>query len=117
VRARYPFKEDLVNSPGKWTTADEGVQYLRELEVLQVIYSDLDDDNPEDVLCTLAMWRKVMESAPVSYSNSMAVMYCPDMDIPAMERVSSWLQKFEENLCISSSLWDSALGVRDALRN
>ncbi|GAB0209798.1 hypothetical protein GRJ2_003445500 [Grus japonensis] len=44
VRARYPFKEDLVNSPGKWTTADEGIQYLRELAVLEVIYSDLDDE-------------------------------------------------------------------------
>ncbi|GAB0207108.1 hypothetical protein GRJ2_003176400 [Grus japonensis] len=55
VRARYPFKEDLVNSPGKWTTADEGIQYLRELAVLEVIYSDLDDDevskDPENVLC------------------------------------------------------------------
>ncbi|GAB0207069.1 mitochondrial enolase superfamily member 1 [Grus japonensis] len=62
VRARYPFEEDLVNSPGKWTTADEGIQYLRELAVLEVIYSDLDDEevskDPEDVLCTRAMWRK-----------------------------------------------------------
>ncbi|GAB0203300.1 hypothetical protein GRJ2_002795600 [Grus japonensis] len=55
-------KEDLVNSPGKWTTADEGIQYLRELAVLEVIYSDLDDEevskDPGDVLCMRAMWRK-----------------------------------------------------------
>ncbi|KAM9591472.1 uncharacterized protein ACIBXB_006268 [Morphnus guianensis] len=44
VRARYPFKEDLVNSSEKWTTADEGIQYLRELAVVEVIYSDLDDE-------------------------------------------------------------------------
>ncbi|GAB0203748.1 hypothetical protein GRJ2_002840400 [Grus japonensis] len=47
---------------GKWTTADEGIQYLRELAVLEVIYSDLDDDevskDPEDVECMRAMWRK-----------------------------------------------------------
>ncbi|GAB0208274.1 mitochondrial enolase superfamily member 1 [Grus japonensis] len=121
VRARYPFKEDLVNSPGKWTTADEGIQYLRELAVLEVIYSDLDDDevskDPEDVLCTWAMWRKVIQSAPASYSNSLAAMYCPDMDTPTVEKVSSWLQNFEENLCTSSSLRVSMLAVRGTPRN
>ncbi|GAB0209721.1 hypothetical protein GRJ2_003437800 [Grus japonensis] len=121
VRARYPFKEDLVNSPGKWTTADEGIQYLRELAVLEVIYSDLDDEevskDPENVLCTRATWRKVIQSAPASYSNSLAAMYCPDMDTPTVEKVSSWLQNFEENLCTSSSLWASALAIRDTPRN
>lgn len=121
VKARYPFKEDLVNSSEKWTTADEGIQYLRELAVVEVIYSDLDDEevskDPEDVLCTRAMWRKVIQGAPASYSNSLAAMYCPDMETPTVEKVSSWLQNFEENLCVSSSLQDSALAVRDAPRN
>lgn len=36
--ARHLFKEDLVRSPGKQTTADEGVQYLRDLAVLEVTY-------------------------------------------------------------------------------
>ncbi|GAB0206427.1 hypothetical protein GRJ2_003108300 [Grus japonensis] len=121
VRAQYPFKEDLVNSPGKWTTADEGIQYLRELAVLEVIYSDLDDEevskDPEDVLGTRAMWRKVIQSAPASYSNSLAAMYCPDMDTPTVEKVSSWLQNFEENLCTSSSLRVSTLAVRGTPRN
>ncbi|XP_075595208.1 uncharacterized protein LOC142599193 [Balearica regulorum gibbericeps] len=122
VRARYPFKEDLVNSPGKWTTADEGIQYLRELAVLEVIYSDLDDEevskDPEDVLCTRAMWRKVIQSAPASYSNSLAAMYFPDMDTPTVEKVSAWLQNFEENLCTtSSSLRASTSAVRGTPRN
>ena len=54
MRSRYPFKEDLANSPEKWTTAHEVVQYLRELAVLEVIYHDLDVDEVskdlEDVL-------------------------------------------------------------------
>jgi len=108
VRVIYPFKEDLTNSPEKWTTADEVIQYLRELAVLEVIYSDLDDDevskDPEGVLCTWAMCRKVIQGAPASYSNSLAAMYCPDMDTPPVERVSSWLQNFAENLCTSLSL-------------
>uniref|UniRef100_A0A663E8Z5 RNase H type-1 domain-containing protein n=1 Tax=Aquila chrysaetos chrysaetos TaxID=223781 RepID=A0A663E8Z5_AQUCH len=106
VKARYPFKEDLVNSPRKWTTAYEGIQYLRELAVLEVIYSDLDNDevskDAEDVLCTQAMWRKVIQSAPSSYSNRLAAIYCPDMDTPNMERVS-WLQNFEENLFVEAT--------------
>ena len=110
-----------MNSPGKWTTADEGIQYLRELAVLEVIYSDLDDSevskDPEDVLCTRAMWRKGIQSAPASYSNSLAASYCPDMGTPTVERVSPWLQNFEENLCPSSSLRASALAVRGAPRS
>ncbi|GAB0209890.1 hypothetical protein GRJ2_003454700 [Grus japonensis] len=65
VRARYPFKEDLANYQGKWTTTDKGIQYLRELAVLEVIYDDLYNDeiskDPDDVLCIWAMWRKEEE--------------------------------------------------------
>lgn len=41
VRARYLFKEDLMNSLGEWTTEGDGIQYLRESTVLEVIYSNL----------------------------------------------------------------------------
>lgn len=40
VRARYLFKEDLMNSLGEWTTEGDGIQYLRESTVLEVIYSN-----------------------------------------------------------------------------
>lgn len=60
------IKEDLVNSTGKWITADDGSQYLRELEALEAIYSKLKCDNvpkdPEDAPCTMTMWRKVAQS-------------------------------------------------------
>ncbi|GAB0201688.1 hypothetical protein GRJ2_003463500 [Grus japonensis] len=109
------LRQALRIAKGKWTTADEGIQYLRELAVLEVIYSDLDDEevskDPGDVLRTWAMWRKVIPSAPASYSNSLAAMYFPDMDTPTVEKVSSWLQIFEENLC-TSSLRASTLAVR-----
>lgn len=64
MRERYPFKQDHVNSPGKWTTADEGIQYLKEVELLEIIYSDLKSDrvtkDPENAPSTRAMWRKVV---------------------------------------------------------
>ncbi|KAF4795635.1 hypothetical protein TURU_091430 [Turdus rufiventris] len=95
VRSRYPFKEDLVKSPGKWTTADEGIQCLRELAVLEVFYSDLKNDSvskdPEDVPCTLTMWRKVVQGAPASYSSSLVALYYLQMDTPTIEVASSWL--------------------------
>uniref|UniRef100_A0A803W2W0 Uncharacterized protein n=1 Tax=Ficedula albicollis TaxID=59894 RepID=A0A803W2W0_FICAL len=112
VRARYPFKEDLVNSPGKWTTADEGIQCLRELAVLEIIYSDLKSfrvlEDPEDVPCTTAMWRKVVQSAPGSYSSSLVSLYHPQMDTPTVEMASSWLRNVEETLGTSSSLQASS---------
>ncbi|KAK4814672.1 hypothetical protein QYF61_024979 [Mycteria americana] len=37
-----PFKENVVYHPGKWTTMEKGIQYLRELAMLEVIYGDLD---------------------------------------------------------------------------
>lgn len=65
VRARDPVREDLVNSPGKWNTTDEGIQHLRESAVLEVTYSDPDDENApadlEDVPYPWAMWKKVIQ--------------------------------------------------------
>lgn len=42
-----------MKSPGKGTNADQGIQYLREFAVLEVVYSDLKDisvyKDPDDV--------------------------------------------------------------------
>ncbi|KAK4810931.1 hypothetical protein QYF61_013339 [Mycteria americana] len=46
---RYPFKEDPANSQSEWTTIEGGSQYLRELAVVEVIYSNLDDNQGEDM--------------------------------------------------------------------
>ena len=65
--------------------------------MLEAIYNDLDDEvskDPEDGLCTQAMNQS-------DTLNSLAAMYCPDMDTPAVERVSSWPQNFEESFCPS----------------
>ena len=41
VKDTYPFKEELVNSQSKWTTIEGGIQYLRELAMVEVMYNDL----------------------------------------------------------------------------
>ena len=60
MKDRYHFKEDLANSQSKWTTTEGGIQYLRELVVLEVIYSNLDDNqaskDPDEIWCTRSMW-------------------------------------------------------------
>ena len=43
MKERYPFKEGVIYRPGKWTTMEKGIQYLRELAMLEVIYGDLDN--------------------------------------------------------------------------
>lgn len=57
--------------------------------VLKLIYSDLNNDDvskdPEDVLCSWAVWRKVIQSAQVPYFNTLAGNYCSDMDTPTVE--------------------------------
>ncbi|GAB0195049.1 hypothetical protein GRJ2_001970200 [Grus japonensis] len=56
VRERYPFSKDVVCQPGKWTTMERGIQYLRELAVREMVYYDPDNvqlpTDPDEVQCT-----------------------------------------------------------------
>ncbi|GAB0202188.1 hypothetical protein GRJ2_002684400 [Grus japonensis] len=56
VRERYPFSEDVVCRPGKWTTMERSIQYLRELAVREMVYYDPDNaqlpTDPDEVQCT-----------------------------------------------------------------
>jgi len=53
VRERYPFSEDFVCYPGKYTNMDRGIQYLRELTVRELVYYDTDNEqvptDPDEV--------------------------------------------------------------------
>lgn len=64
------------------------------------MYSDLRSDNvpkdPEDVPCAVAMYKKVVQSAPASYSSVLVALYCLQMDTPAVEVASFWLWNVEE---------------------
>ncbi|KAK4807088.1 hypothetical protein QYF61_018429 [Mycteria americana] len=106
IRERYPFKEDDVYRSGKWTTMERGIQYLRELAVLEVIYGDLDDvrshTDPDEVQCTRPMWRKLVRNAPSSCANSLAILTWRDGGGPTVNETASYLREYEES--ISSSL-------------
>ena len=59
VRERYPFKEDVICHPSKWTTMERGIQYLKELAMREMVYYDPDNaqlpTDPDEVQCTWPM--------------------------------------------------------------
>ena len=56
MRERYPFSEDDVCYPSKWTNKEKDIQYLRELAVGKLVYYDPDNTqlptDPDEVQCT-----------------------------------------------------------------
>ncbi|GAB0199275.1 hypothetical protein GRJ2_002392900 [Grus japonensis] len=105
-RERYPFSEDVICQPGKWTTMERGIQYLRELAVWEMVYYDPDNvqlpTDPDEVQCTRPMWRKFVRSAPSSYANSLAVIDWKSEEAPTVDEVAGRLRQYVESL--SSSL-------------
>ena len=116
VKERYPFKEELVCLPGKWTTMEKGIQYLRKLAIREVIYRDLDNEqistDPDEVKCTQPMWRKFVRSAPSSYASSLAVMTWKDHKEPTVDELSKQLRQYEERLSSSLQACISAVEKR-----
>ncbi|GAB0209863.1 hypothetical protein GRJ2_003452000 [Grus japonensis] len=106
VRERYPFREDVICRPGKWTTMERGIQYLRELAVREMVYYDPDNTqlptDPDEVQCTRPTWQKFVRSAPSSYANSLAVIDWKSEEAPTVDEVAGRLRQYEESL--SSSL-------------
>ncbi|GAB0202683.1 hypothetical protein GRJ2_002733900 [Grus japonensis] len=81
VRERYPFSEDVVCRPGKWTPMER---------------------DHDEVQCTRPMWQNFIRSAPSSYANSLAVMDWKGKEAPTVDEVAGRLWQYEESL--SSSL-------------
>ncbi|PKU29305.1 ubiquitin carboxyl-terminal hydrolase 4 [Limosa lapponica baueri] len=102
MRERYPLSEDVVCHPSKWTTMERGIQYLRELAVRKMIYHDLDNaqlpTDPDEIQCTRPMWRKFVQSAPLTHANSLAVMEWKGEEGPMVNEVAARLQQYEESL-------------------
>jgi len=106
VRERYPFSDDFLCYPGKWTNMEMGIQYQRELAVWELVYYEPDDEqvptDPDELQCTASMWRKFVWSAPSSYANSLAALNWNGKEAPTVDEVAVRLRQYEESL--SSSL-------------
>ncbi|RMB97202.1 hypothetical protein DUI87_26304 [Hirundo rustica rustica] len=66
VRDRYLCKEDLQVHQGKWSTMEQGIRCLRELAVLEIIFSEDErfPKSPDDVQCTSQMWLRFARLGP-----------------------------------------------------
>ena len=68
---------------------EKGIQYLRELAMLEVIYGDLNNKqlskDPDEVRCTRPMWWKLVRNASSSCANSLAILTWKDGDGPTVD--------------------------------
>ncbi|RMC15302.1 hypothetical protein DUI87_07491 [Hirundo rustica rustica] len=76
VRDRYLCKEDLQVHQGKWSTMEQGTRCLRELAVLEIIFSEDErfPKSPDDVQCTSQMWLRFARLGPEMYSRYLATL-------------------------------------------
>ncbi|RMC18232.1 hypothetical protein DUI87_05113 [Hirundo rustica rustica] len=76
VRDRHLCKEDLQVHQGKWSTMEQGTRCLRELAVLEIIFSE--DERfpkiPDDVQCTSQMWLRFARLGPEMYFHYLAML-------------------------------------------
>ncbi|RMC17971.1 hypothetical protein DUI87_04845 [Hirundo rustica rustica] len=76
VRDRYLYKEDLQGHQGKWSTMEQGIRCLRELAVLEIIFSEDErfPKSPDDVQCTSQMWLRFARLGSEMYSHYLAML-------------------------------------------
>ncbi|RMC05494.1 hypothetical protein DUI87_18687 [Hirundo rustica rustica] len=76
VRDRYLCKKDLQVHQGKWSTMEQGIRCLRELAVVEIIFSEDErfPKSPDDVQCTSQMWLRFARLGPEMYSRYLATL-------------------------------------------
>lgn len=75
VAQRYLCADDLYMQQTGWKTIEQGIQRLREMAVVELIFSDdITTRNPDLVPCTPVMWRKLVRLGPPEYASALAIM-------------------------------------------
>ena len=105
VKEKYPFKEDVTCHPGKWATMEKGIQYLRELAMLEVIYNDPGNEqsptDPDEVQCTQPLRQKFLQHVPALYTNSLAVMSWKKGEGQTVDEAAGRLRQYKGRLSSS----------------
>ncbi|XP_074696051.1 E3 ubiquitin-protein ligase AMFR isoform X2 [Strix aluco] len=108
VKEGYPFKGNLIYHPNRWTTMEKGIQYLRELAVVEVIKDAVNNKqlstDPDEVRCTELMWWIFVQSAPCFCAKSLAVMTRKGVVEQTVDELVVQLKQYEESEP-SSTVW------------
>ncbi|XP_026712425.1 E3 ubiquitin-protein ligase AMFR isoform X1 [Athene cunicularia] len=101
VKEGYPFKNNVICHPDKWTTMEKGIQYLRELAMLEVIKDAVNNKqlstDPDEVRCTVFMWWNFVQSAPRFCAKSLAVMTRKGVEEQTVHELVVQLRQYEES--------------------
>ncbi|XP_039405654.1 Friend virus susceptibility protein 1-like [Corvus cornix cornix] len=92
VIERYMCGDDLYMQQTPWKTIEQGIQRLRELGVVEVVFThDPGLRSPDRARVIPYMWRKLIQLGPPEYASALAIM---KPDYGANETVKDTAVKF-----------------------
>ena len=82
VREKYPYKELLQPAMKTWDTIEKGIQYLREIALVEMLYDSnfapndpRQNHDPERVRTTPDIWQKLTRAAPDRYAPTLVATF------------------------------------------
>lgn len=82
VRERYPYKDILQPAMKTWDTIEKGIQYLREIALVEMLYDSnfapndpRQNHDPERVRTTPDIWQKLTRAAPDRYAPTLVATF------------------------------------------
>lgn len=92
MKENYSCKDELIACPSRRKTMKKGIQYLRELLVLEEVCRDSNNEqstvDPDQIQLTQYMWPKFIWSAPLSYTKSLTLMSMKEGEETVFQRIT-----------------------------
>ncbi|XP_046793608.1 E3 ubiquitin-protein ligase synoviolin isoform X2 [Gallus gallus] len=105
VRQRYRNRKYVTPRASPWFTLDEGIQRLRQLAVVEMLYADSfdpddprADDCPDTTKCTPQMWWQLAVSAPSDLVATMTAVQCMYHNPASVMMLTCALQDYDRNV-------------------
>ena len=108
VMERYPYRNDLEPATKMWDTVEQGIQYLREMALVEMLYGPNfapndphQNHDPERVRTTPEIWKKLTRTAPDRYASTLMATfhrYEDQQRRPLVFELILTLQNYEQRL-------------------
>ena len=108
VKERYRFKDGLKPVMKRWDTVEKGIQYLREMAVVEMLFDPnfvpnhpRQERDPERVRTTPEIWQRLITTAPDRYAGTLLSAndrYREQERIPLVFELILTLQNYEQQL-------------------